>query len=378
VDFAYLVPAAVAQLDLLGRVVPVEQAIESGKLNEKQIAKLNLILDARIFARDVIGLDVGDNYTTFYDSGGKPVAFNLSASRKDAFAPKTWTFPLVGTVPYLGYFNQAAAEAKRQELQRQDFDVFIYQIDAYSGIGYFANPILSPMLERDEFNLVDTVIHEMLHNTVWRASDTSFNESLATFFGRRGAEAYFSDRYPDEPGRVEEAFGRFEDVDRYSDFALELYGELDAFYSSDLPSERKIADRRLIFEAGARRFVEEVGPLMNYPSNYEWVSAGLPVNNAWMLGIRRYNLDLGVFERVFEATGQDWGASLDAFRAAADADEPYVFLELWLESGASPSDLARSPRQKTHSDDMEPDGAGSGVHRGPCQHNWTTTLLPTE
>ncbi len=329
VDFAYLLPAAVGQFELLNASVSVEEALASGQLTEEQIDKLTLIREAREYSRDTMGLKVGDNYTTFYNSYGEPVAYNVSASRKDVFAPKTWTFPIVGTVPYLGYFDLNQAEAKKNSLVAENYDVMMYPIDAYSGIGYFPNPILSPMLERSDLDLIDTTIHELLHNTIWRVNDTTFNESLATFFGRRGTLSFLAEKYPDQPELLESAVDRVEDIDRYNAFALELYNELNDFYNSALSSETKIEGREAIFQAGRERFEEEVLPLMNVPTNYEWVTR-LPSNNAWMLGIRRYNLEIDVFDNVYEATGQDWQTSLEVFRQAAKASDPYQMLKDWI------------------------------------------------
>lgn len=335
VDFAYLAPAVVGQLDLLQQAVPVADALASGTLTDEQVAKLELIQDVRLFAQDVIGLNAADNYTMFYDSHGEPVAYNVSASRKDAFAPMIWNFPIVGNVPYLGYFELASAERKRRELAARDLDVFIYPVDAYSGLGFYPNPILSPMLERDDIGLVDTVVHELLHNTVWRENDTPFNESLATFFGRTGALAYFAARHPTEPDRIQQAVDTFADSDRYNAFALELFNELDAYYAAGRSSAEKVAGRAALFEAGRSRFVTEVLPLMNDPDSYRWVEEfGFPVNNAWMLGIRRYNLDLAVFQQVFDAVGGDWSAALELFHRAAASSDPYAFLRAW--SGESP------------------------------------------
>jgi predicted aminopeptidase len=332
VDLVYLLPAAVGQIDLLLHAEPISGAIAGGGLSDEQVAKLELVQETRAYAHDVMGLNVSNNYTTFYDSGGRPVVYNVSASRRDAFVPKVWRFPFVGTVPYLGYFDLAAARTKADALRAQGYDVFVYEVDAYSGLGFLPNPVLSPMLERSETSLAETVFHELLHGTVWRPNDTSFNESLATFYGRTGAMEFLAFRYPDEPDRVEEARQSFEDVDRYNAFALELFNELDAFYSSDLSSAEKIEGREAIYQAGRDRFMAEIHPLLNDPSRYDWV-ADMPTNNAFMLGIRRYNLDLTVFEEVFERTDGDWLVCLPIFQAAADSSAgPYTYLRDWLES----------------------------------------------
>ncbi len=376
VDLGYLIPAAVGQIELLRHSVPVSQAIEAGGLTEEQVAKLELIEDARRYARDVIGLNVEENYTRFYDSGDEPVAFNVSACRKDAFEAQWWSFPIVGTVPYLGFFDRAAADAKFNELATAGLDVLMYEIDAYSGLGYFPNPILSPMLERSEVNLADTVFHELLHSTIWRPNDTTFNESLATFVGRTGAVRYFAERHSDRPELVREAIETFEDTDRYSDFALSLFNELDVFYSSDLSSAAKIAGREAIYEAGRERFAAEVQPLMNRPERYDWI-AQLPANNAWMLSIRRYNLDLDVFEQVFAVAGEDWAAVLRLFQAAAGDSNPYAYLRAWLESPDS-AVSANSSKATPAADPVLRDPSlptPPGNPRGPCSGHLSTTIL---
>lgn len=376
VDLGYLLPAAAGQIRLVWSSVSIADAIEQGSLTEDQVAKLELIRDARAYARDVIGLNVANNFTKFYDSGGEPVAFNVSACRKDAFEPRVWWFPIIGTIPYLGFFDRAAADAKFEELVEQGFDVFRYEIEAYSGIGFFPNIVLSPMLERSETTIVQTVFHELLHSTVWRQSDTSFNESLGTFYGRTGASAYLAERYPDQPEIVQEAVERFEDGDRYTDFMLTLFNELDAFYSSDLSSEEKIAGREAVFQAGGERFAAEVQPLMHRPERFDWVQ-DLPPNNAWMLGIRRYNLDLGVFEQVFFATGEDWSASLEVFKEAARHSDPYGYLLAWL---SPPEDAKRVTSSKTGAAPADQERASTRQRpsRGPCPTRLPTTLLCPE
>jgi len=212
-DLSYLLPLAAGEINVLLRSVPISLAIQSGGLTVEQVAKLQLILDTREFARDVMGLTLGSDYTKFYDSGGDAVMFNVSACRRDAFEPRQWTFPIVGTVPYLGFFNRSAADAKALALEEAGYDVFMYEVDAYSGAGYFPSVVLSPMLNRSDISLANTVFHELLHGNVWRPNDVSFNESLATFFGRTGAAKYVADRFPDQPELIEDAVETFEDRD---------------------------------------------------------------------------------------------------------------------------------------------------------------------
>jgi len=376
VDFGYLIPAAAGQLKLIQETVPIEEAVASGELTAEQVGKLELIQDVRSYAGSVVGLTIENNYTMFYDAGDMPVAINLSASRKDELSPKLWSFPVVGTVPYLGYFDPNAAMERRKQLESEGWDVFAYEIDAYSAIGFFPNPVLSPMLDRDDVNLVETVMHELLHATIWRANDTPFNESLATFVGRRGAEAYFADRFPNQDAFIDGALEQFEDIDLFTAYMLQVVGDLDDYYNSGLTSSKRIAGRDSVIQAAAMRFDRDVLPLMNHPEPYAWVADQLPVNNAWFLGIRRYNLDLDVFDAVFDASGGDWGMSLALFRQAASQPAPYEFLRAKLASGEV-SVAAKTDSVSTRLVESTP-SESPAANRGPCDLHLAHTLVATE
>lgn len=388
-DLSYLLPLAAGEINVLLRSVPLRQAIQSAGLAEEQVAKLELILDTREYARDVMGLTLGSDYEKFYDSGGDAVMFNVSACRRDAFEPRQWTFPIVGTVPYLGFFSRSAADAKVLELEEAGYDVFMYEVDAYSGAGYFPSVVLSPMLDRSDISLADTVFHELLHGNIWRPNDVSFNESLATFFGRTGAVKYFADRFPDQPELIQDAIETFEDRDRFSDFMLTLFNELDSYYASDFTSEEKIVGREAVYQAGRDRFAAEIQPLMHRPERYDWV-ASLPTDNAYMMGVRRYNLDLDVFENVFTATGEDWAASVAIFRAAAAHSDPYAYLQELLASSQDvlPSsnsahsasggvaDTLRNGEAKSRFTACAVDAVESrSLPRGQCPEHLATTMV---
>ena len=379
-DVEYLTQAVGGQVNIFLQSVSLDRAIDSGGLTDEQVSKLELIRDAREYASEVIGLTVGGNYAKFYDSGGQPVAFNVSACRKDAFEPRRWTFPIVGILPYLGFFSRSAADAKVSELAAEGLDVLMYEVDAYSGLDYFPSVVLSPMLERTDISITETVFHELLHSTIWRVSDVPFNESLATFFGRTGALDFLATRFPDRPDLVQRAVETFEDTDRYSDFALTLFDDLDEFYSSDLSSDEKIAGRETVYQAGRDRFEAEVQPLMNCPECYDWV-ASLPTNNAYTISVRRYNLDLDVFEDVFEATGEDWAAALQVFRNAAAEADPYAYLLAWLDSPGDTSvrvsaeTAAKEKEWQTH---VDPPVDPTPLRRGPCPAHQATTIYNAE
>lgn len=326
----YVLHVAEGQFGIQGETEPIDEVLASGRLSDDQEEKLRLIVKVRQFAVEMIGLDAGNSYTTFYDTAGDPLAFNLSAARRDALVPKTWTFPFVGEVPYLGFFDEGYLRRVEQDLIDEGYDTFTYELDAYSTVGVFEDPVRSTMLRRDTLSLSETIIHELLHNTIWRVNETTFNESLATFVGRVGAVGFLRAEFGEDSGWPEFALAYYADLDAANSFLFDLYNQLAAYYAQPLAAEELIAGREAVYQAGRERFVREVQPTLSYPDLLAGY-AELPTNNAWLLAHYRYNLDLTVFEAVYLVLGQDWSATLDVFRAAANsAGDPFEYLQNWL------------------------------------------------
>lgn len=325
----YVLSLAEGQLDALARTVPIEDALASGTLTEDQAAKLELVLEVREFAIDAVGLNAGDSFTHYLDTMGEPAVYNVSASPRTALRALTWTFPIVGVTQSLGFFEESEAIAFERRLVDEGNDTFLYGADAYSTIGFFPDPVRSSLLERNVISLTDTVIHELTHNTIYRTSDIEFNESLATFVGQTGAIAFFAARDGDDSEIVVEARRRFDDAVRLNAFLLELYADLEAFYAGPGSDADKLAGREAIYQAARDRFVADVLPLMNNPQFYEGYAA-LPTNNAWVLLNRRYNLDLALFQQVYDAVGRDWRAAFSVYADAANAPDAWAALRAWL------------------------------------------------
>lgn len=324
-DPGYAFYAVTGQLDLVSRMRPVGDVLADGSLTDEQQAKMRLMQDIRNYAANDLKLRVGDSYTSYLDTGGDPIAYNLSASAKDSLNPVTWSFPFAGTVPYLGFFHLPEAQAYRDGLVNQGYDTVLYGVEAYSTLGTFPDPITTTMLERSEAFLADLIFHESTHNTVWRVNDTTFNENVASFVARAGAIIYLTEKYGASSDVVTAAENGYHDGDLYNGYLTDLYWELRDFYASGLSSAEKIAGRATIFADAERRFTDEVQPKMIKPEAYDWVKS-LELNNAWILANARYNSDLSAFQAVYNATGQDFAAALQIFAGASQSDNPIDYL----------------------------------------------------
>jgi len=326
----YMAHAVAGELNLIASSVPIEQALGDPTLSDEQRSKLALVISARDYARDVIGLNVGDSYRRFVNLHGEPLAWNLSASPKDAIEPYVWNLPIVGSLPYLGFFKLDRAVAVRDRLVAEGYDTLIYELDAYSTLGLLPDPVTSSLLERPVYSLVDTLFHELLHNTIWNGADVVYDESLAVFVGRTGALEFLADQFgPDDPV-LQEARDAYEDADRFNDFLSELRDQLEELYASDRSRDEKIEARRPIFEAARTRLAEEVLPQMHNPDAYRTYTE-TTLNNAFLLVYIRYNTNGELFEAVYEKAGRNWPTALAVFAQAAADPAPFDALRAYLD-----------------------------------------------
>ena len=191
----YLTRAGCGQLEILWNRRPIPAVIADPATPPEVRKKLEHAQHVREFALDRMGLAVAETFTAYSHLDRDAVAWNVSASEKLRLKPKTWWFPIVGTVPYLGFFSKAEAEEQRAALEADGWEAIITTVSAYSTLGWFDDPLVSPQMEYSEWQLAELVIHESSHATLWFPGDVNFNESFASFVGREGALQFYQEQY---------------------------------------------------------------------------------------------------------------------------------------------------------------------------------------
>jgi predicted aminopeptidase len=317
----YLTRGAWEEARILSRRRPIDSIIANPRTDALTRAKLEVVEGARRFARDSLGLRAGDSFTTYSRIDHDTLVLVLSAAYRDRLEPYTWWFPIVGRVPYKGYFDFGAARDAAHDLSARGFDVYLRPSDAFSTLGFFNDPLLNTTLRADSLDLANTVIHELTHNTFYASGQVAFNESFASFVGARGAAEFFRARGDTAAARrVDE---RWEDDKRIGAFWAALTHSLDSAFKAH-PDDRaaRLAARARIYAAARRELEDSIGPrLRTYPS---WYAARVKLDNAAVLARRVYASGLDVFDTIWADHGYDLRTTIRAIIALAkgNPDDP--------------------------------------------------------
>lgn len=325
----YVIQAGWEEAKLLHAARPVDEAIRDTTTAPGLRNKLRLVLDARDFAERSLGLEPGDAFTSYAALDRDTLLLVVSAAPPFRLAWKTWWFPIVGSVPYKGFFDFGKARSTAESLRRQGYDVYVRPAAAFSTLGWLPDPILSTTLEADSVALVETVVHEITHSTWFPAGHADFNESFATFAGHAGAIAFFCDALRHE-AQCAAARGRWHDTRIFGSFITGLRDRLVELYERDLPPDEMARLKREELTGAARRFGEEVAP------RFEAFTAGRldpeELNNAWLLSRVLYYGRLDDFESVRTREGDARDAIRAVLTAARGAPTPWKGLDRLLGS----------------------------------------------
>ena len=319
----YLARQGYFQLELLWGRVPLEQVADYRELTAAEAERLDQIPRIKAYAEE-LGLEVDGHYTTINPTWDRTI-WNVSASEPLAFRNVRWWFPIVGSVPYLGFFTEADADARLRQLDAKGYDVYKRTAGAYSTLGWFNDPVLPGMLSWSESRLANTLFHELAHVTLWLPGSVSFNESFASFVGDVSAERYLVHTYGEDSEEVAEERDRVHDRRVFRLLMTELYKDLDAVYTDDTLSDVDKLQRKDLLLRGLPARVR-AADLHRAEGYLRYVQAE-PWNNARLAQFRTYNKGPEHFALLLEQEGGDlqaFFARLDAL--CAGADDPYEAL----------------------------------------------------
>ncbi|MCR9140797.1 MAG: aminopeptidase [bacterium] len=308
----YLARAGCGQLEILWNRRPIPEVLADSATPEEVRAKLEHVQRVREFALDQMGLHVAETFTEYSHLDRSAVAWNVSASEQLRLKAKTWWFPIVGEVPYLGFFSRDEAEDLQSELAAEGWDAIVTTVAAYSTLGWFDDPLVSPQMRYSERQLAELLIHESSHATLWFPGDVGFNESFASFVGREGALQYYREKYGANSSIYRAQLAYLEESNELSLILRQYAKKLNDTYNQNKTDDWKRESRyRLLQELRAELIQKESAfRYLNLKrlSEREW-------NNAHFLSHLRYESGESFFAAEFAACGREWDCFLKRMHA---------------------------------------------------------------
>lgn len=308
---AYIAKQARGQMQLLAGRVPLDKALETVEFTPEERELLEWVPRIKAFGEDELGFSPTKNYTTInpeFDS----VIWNVSAVAPDRFQSHRYHYPVVGALPYIGFFDKDDARAEVALLEELGWETYMRSAGAYSTLGWFRDPLWRSMLRWDFERFANTVLHELAHATLWLKGEGRFNESFATFLGDRATEEFLQSISDERPELW--PLHLAEEVDRaqYRSFMHGMVARLEALYGAGLSREEVLRQREQVVEESRKAYAE-----------LEWQTEGYAramrpervFNNARLGQFRVYNTGLSDFDRALERFGGDLAALIDVARS---------------------------------------------------------------
>jgi predicted aminopeptidase len=252
-----------------------------------------------------------------------PADRTVVATRPGEVEAAEFRFPIVGRVPYKGFFDLAAAEREAESLRDDGLDVCLVGVAAYSTLGWLADPVTEPMLGSDDLELVETLLHELVHVTAYVPSDADFNEGVANFIGREAAARYLGERGLAGDARSAAALEaeqreRNADARSLADALRRFRAEVEALYRSSEPGPERDAERRAL-ESRAR---SGLARLLLMRSDSAEIAQRIQLGDACLALRGTYSDDLPRHDALLASLGGDLRAFVERLDRAATADAP--------------------------------------------------------
>ena len=301
----YALEQGLKQGGILLRAEKIELYLKRPGLDPKTKRLLRLTQKILIFAKDNLGMKIGKSYKTYFDLKRSYLTQIVMAAYPDRLESYLFEFPVLGKVPYKGYFDEEDAIKLENKLKSQGLDTYRREVDAFSSLGWFPDPVLNTMLE-NEHQLTELLFHELTHLNFYFEGEGDFNEAFASYFGNRAALKMIENMPEafDDPGKSKELLvqrqKREELVSKKVREALD-YGK--KFYAQS-PSQ----DRQIFFDWLKTHFSE---------GGQNTKLAALSWNNALLLSLSTY------YDRV---------PSIEAYGIKKSFDEK-TYLKFVIETG---------------------------------------------
>ena len=267
----------------------------------EQLLKVESVKD---YAVSNLGLVANRSFSSYVDLNREYVLWNVFASKPYSVEAINRCYPLVGCVPYRGYFSRQGAISQAEKLATQKgLETYVGGVPAYSTLGWFEDPVLNTFVFWKDHELASLIIHEILHQNFWLKNDAQFNEGLANFVGDQAAVIWVESRTSSES--VEQFLDRRHQWKLFKQFVVLAKGYLRGQFASSSNPVHLEAIKRAGMER-VRSCFRELKPF--FPrATYEDLVNSDRFNNAFIASVGVYENNRFAFKRLYELSDRNWG-----------------------------------------------------------------------
>lgn len=288
----YLWQAFAGQMKLTSRTRPIVDVLKDARTPPRTRDLLTQVPLIKKYAESV-GLKATRNYEDYVAWDGPAVVWVVSASRELQFESVTWSFPIVGSFSYLGWFDRDQAIAHRDEMRAEGFDADVRGAPAFSSLGYFKDPVISTMWNPDDPDAIgefaETIIHESVHATLYIPGQSMLNESIAQYLAEQVTPGFLRAQGGDIESHYKAQNEKSEKIQlRYQ----RAYRDLAALYADSSRDEAAKRARKAEVLAELKQDLEKAG-----------VHSKRELNNAVLIQYKTYRSGWFELSRLWKSCG---------------------------------------------------------------------------
>ena len=287
---------------------PISEVLQDPEVSQTVKDKLQAVLQIREFASQEMALPDNDSYRTYVDLKRPYAVWNVFAAPEFSMEMKEWCFLFVGCVRYRGYFDEQDAQQYAGELRQQGLDVYVTGIAAYSTIGWFDDPVLNTIIERDKIRLAGLIFHELSHQVVFIKGDTAFNEGFSVAVELEGVKRWLA--HQGSPELLEKYQLRKSRHKQFVDLVTSTKDRLEALYDSQQEPDAMRQQKAQVIEDMQNRYQQLKDGWDGYEGYDRWFSR--PINNAQIAAVTTYRDYVPAFQNLLAKHKHDMKAFFQA------------------------------------------------------------------
>ncbi|MGK0297328.1 MAG: putative aminopeptidase [Gammaproteobacteria bacterium] len=278
-------------------VANIINASDTNKQLREKLIEVQKILD---FAHHKLYMPDNGSYRHYTDVKNNFVVWNVIAAPEFSLNSKRWCFLIVGCMNYRGYFNEDKARAYAASLQQKGWEVYVGGVTAYSTLGWFKDPLLNTIINREDWEIARLLFHELAHQIVYIKDDTNFNEAFADSVSLIGLEIWLSTQSNEKKLKVMELIAH---ESEFTELTLATRDVLEELYQTN-STKNQIRQRKAQLIEDLKKLIIERQSIWGDDKRFQsWTTSN--INNARLSLISTYRTLVPDFIYAYENIGSD-------------------------------------------------------------------------